>query len=70
MAMSHYLAAEVEGAPEGWKADLMEEASFVTKSDEWLVFFLGWNLQIGTLRLFASAVAFVAIGATIAYVVR
>jgi hypothetical protein len=70
MAMSHSPATEVEGAAEGWKADLMEEASFVTKSDEWLVFFLGNNLQIGTLRLFAYAAAFVAIGATATYVVR
>jgi hypothetical protein len=55
---------------EGWKADLTEDSGFVTKSDEWLVFFLGNNLQIGTMRLFVCAVAFVAIGATLAYVVR
>jgi hypothetical protein len=61
MAVSYYSATEVE-APEGWKADLMEEASFVTKSDEWLVFFLGRNLQIGTLCLSAYAVALAAIG--------
>jgi hypothetical protein len=58
--------AEVVDAPEGWKADLMEEAAFVTKSDEWLVFCLGGNLQIGTLRLFVYSVAFAAIGAAIA----
>jgi hypothetical protein len=68
--MSHYSAAELDGAPEGWKADLIEDSSFVTKSDEWVELFLGWNLQIGTLRLFVYAVAFVAIGATVAYVVR
>ena len=62
--------AEVADAPEGWKADLIEDSSFVTKSDEWLVLFLGWNLQIGTLRLFVYAVAFAAIGATLAYAVR
>ena len=54
---------------EGWKADLTKDSSFVVKSEEWLVFLLGWNLQIGTLRLSAYAVAFVAIGATLAYVV-
>jgi hypothetical protein len=68
--MSHYPAAEVEDAQDGWKADLIKDPGFVTRSDEWLVLFLGWNLQIGTLCLFAYAVAFAAIGATLAYMVR
>jgi hypothetical protein len=48
-----------------WKVELTREASFVTKSDEWLALVLGSNLQIGTLRLFAYAVAFAAVGATL-----
>ena len=68
--MSHYPAAEVEDAQDGWKADLIKDSSFVTNSDEWLVLFLGWNLQIGALRLFVYVVAFSAIGATLAYIVR
>ena len=60
-------AAEVADAQEGWKADLIRDSNFVAKSDEWVVFFLGSNLQIGTRRLFAYAVALSALGATLAY---
>ena len=48
----------------------MKDSNFVTKSDEWLVLFLGSNVPSGTLRLFAYLGAFVVIGATVAYVVR
>ena len=62
--MSRHSADEVADAQDGWKADPLTESDFVTKSDEWFVFFLGSNLQIGTLR-FAYAAAFAAIGATL-----
>jgi hypothetical protein len=60
--MSGYPADDVADAQEGWKADPIKSSAFVTTTDNWLVFFLGWSLQIGAFRVFAYAVAFAAIG--------